>query len=522
MSTLLVDRISPYQSASVTIDGLSAPNLATTGSNTFVGSQNIQGTITASIAQGFALVGGVGNVSTLVATSSFGGSGAGFPFTGNAVITGSLTISGSATNDLTVIGNTFVSGNITADGPTSQIQNQGQGNAQYMTVGFGGAMGVGSTSNLTEIGLALDGATWTTNWANGPLIYVNNTPGDTYEGVFGFQNKANYTDGRITALKPLVISGSTSISGTLAINNDIFVSSSDIFLTGSGGSYVNIFTNSPGDPTSAIRFYSGSTIGQTGRGGQIKVAGGGTSINIGSFGAGENSLVDFDFIGLQTLFSRNVSVVGNSVLNISSGSSSGNYRHNGITFTKTSGTASLFTGEAVSLFGNNRYVGELKAAHGFEHFNGNNNSYINLNVDNAAYGNSGWAGPGLAVSNADLSDYPVVIGLQAGNTYTDGTVTILKPLDVSGSVSVAPTFQLQLPTGSNQQVGTATLDGGNPGTVTVSNSLVNANSIILVTKQTFVHSGVANVSSKGSGTFTITSTANGDTDVVGYMIINNS
>jgi hypothetical protein len=46
MSTLQVDRIIPYQSSSVLVEGLSAPNLATTGSNTFTGNQNIQGTIT--------------------------------------------------------------------------------------------------------------------------------------------------------------------------------------------------------------------------------------------------------------------------------------------------------------------------------------------------------------------------------------------------------------------------------------------------------------------------------------------
>ena len=71
MSTIQVDRIIPYQSASVTVEGLSAPNLATTGSNTFVGDQNIQGTLTASIQEGFVLAGGAGDISVLVATSSF-------------------------------------------------------------------------------------------------------------------------------------------------------------------------------------------------------------------------------------------------------------------------------------------------------------------------------------------------------------------------------------------------------------------------------------------------------------------
>jgi hypothetical protein len=95
--------------------------------------------------------------------------------------------------------------------------------------------------------------------------------------------------------------------------------------------------------------------------------------------------------------------------------------------------------------------------------------------------------------------------------------------EFTGSVKVASTFQLQLPTGSNQQAGTAVLDGANPGTVTVSNSLVTANSIIMVSKQTLAHpNGYVAVSSKGAGTFTITSNHNGDTDTVGWFIINNS
>ena len=110
------------------------------------------------------------------------------------------------------------------------------------------------------------------------------------------------------------------------------------------------------------------------------------------------------------------------------------------------------------------------------------------------------------------------------NTFVEGTFNVSGSSTFTGSVSVASTFQLQLPSGSNQQTGLATLDGGNPGTVTVSNSLVTANSIIMLTKQTNNHpnSGPVNVSSKGSGTFTITSNHNGDTDIVAFMIINPS
>ena len=76
--------------------------------------------------------------------------------------------------------------------------------------------------------------------------------------------------------------------------------------------------------------------------------------------------------------------------------------------------------------------------------------------------------------------------------------------------------------GSNKTMGTAVLDGGNPGTVVVSNTLVTASSIIMLTKQTNNHpnAGPVVVSSKGSSTFTITSNHNGDSDTVAYLIIN--
>jgi hypothetical protein len=243
MSTLQVDRITPYLSASVTIDGdVIQANAATTGSNTFVGDQNIQGTLTASIQEGFVLAGGVGNVSTLVATSSFGGGGSGFPFTGDAVITGSLTISGSNDFDLVVQGKQSIIGPTTGQVP------------------------------------------------------------------------------------------------------QLFISSSDV-----------------------------------------------------------NAL----------------------------------YGRSGITYTKTSLTSSVIGGDNIVLRSNTRYVANLQSLYGFEHYNGNTNAYINLNIDNAAYANSGWAGPGLAVVNSDSTDYPVVIGFQSGDDYTDGRVTILKPLVASGSLVVS-------------------------------------------------------------------------------------
>ena len=72
MSTIQVDRITPFQSASVTIEGLFAPDLATTGSNTFEGDQIINGTITASLQEGYAWVGDSTGKTVTVSTASFG------------------------------------------------------------------------------------------------------------------------------------------------------------------------------------------------------------------------------------------------------------------------------------------------------------------------------------------------------------------------------------------------------------------------------------------------------------------
>jgi len=91
-------------------------------------------------------------------------------------------------------------------------------------------------------------------------------------------------------------------------------------------------------------------------------------------------------------------------------------------------------------------------------------------------------------------------------------------LDVSNSLKVLG--DVQFSSGSNKTIGTAVLDGGNPGTVVVSNSLVTVSSLIFLTKQTLTNAHMVAVSSKGSGTFTITSNGNGDSDTVAFQIIN--
>ena len=94
MSRIFVDRISPYQSGSIQIDGYEAAidtgSFATTGSNQFIGNQDIAGNTT---------------------------------IVGNTLITGSLTVSGSAGTDFTLIGRQLISGPTSGQTPNLFISS---------------------------------------------------------------------------------------------------------------------------------------------------------------------------------------------------------------------------------------------------------------------------------------------------------------------------------------------------------------------------------------------------------------
>ena len=84
------------------------------------------------------------------------------------------------------------------------------------------------------------------------------------------------------------------------------------------------------------------------------------------------------------------------------------------------------------------------------------------------------------------------------------------------------TNEILFTTGSNKQAGTAVLDGGATASITVSNSLVTVNSIILLTKQTNATPAAVSIGAQSAGQFTIFSSTTLDADTVGWFIINNS
>lgn len=60
---------------------------------------------------------------------------------------------------------------------------------------------------------------------------------------------------------------------------------------------------------------------------------------------------------------------------------------------------------------------------------------VGISADNAGYGNTGWAGPGIW-GNDPSDSYPVFIGFQNKASWTDGRITMLKNTDISGSLIV--------------------------------------------------------------------------------------
>ena len=261
---------------------------------------------------------------------------------------------------------------------------------------------------------------------------------------------------------------------------------------------------------------SSKVIGNTNITGSLTVTGGIT----GSLQGSSSFATNFNKTGLITTGS----VAGTSIQNITGSlkvyPSSGDYaietNEYGVKSTWAFGQA-VFSpnGMNVSDPTNNRFssVGQGGIGLGF------NDTFeiMGLTNDSAADYVEGWTGFSLYAT--DTTDtFQALLGFQNKSTWTNGQITSLVPLVISGSLNVKG--DVKFASGSNKTMGTVALNGGNPGTATVSNSLVTTNSLIFLTKQTLTNAHMVAVSSKGSGTFTITSNGNGDSDTVAYQIIN--
>ena len=475
-------------------------------------------------------------------------------------ITGSLTISGSSTTDLTVVGQIFVSSSatggttapkITVSGSAGQsIINRNSINTRNTTNLSGllpATIFTNTTSTSDEIGFSVDTST-TPNWSTGPAIYINN-PTDTYPAVFGFQNKANYTDGRVAVLTPL--SASAGFTASLqngyawvgnANNRNTQVATSSFGSAINTGSFATTGSNTFTGNQNISGNVTGSTFLATSNGTTAFIYNQPSTGSVNGVNATYYGKADFRIYQYNSQpYAFNAYLQTNQLLAYTGSEFQWGLETNGTNSIPGGGSTyfSLVSGSTINGSG----AGATKVGLAYLQ----TAQYLDFKAD-SAFNRKVYINNGLMVSASNGSNTSSVI--------IDATVSAAKALEVTGSVDitgslsvngnsvatlVSNTFtqnqivsasiyiapnnnnnQLYLPSGSNRQTGLATLDGGNPGAVTVSNTNVTANSIIMLTKQTLTNAHMVAVSSKGSNTFTITSNGNGDSDVVAFMIINPS
>jgi len=217
-------------------------------------SLNLSGTLTASLQTGYVWVGNSGNVSTIVATSSFASSintgsfatTGSNSFIGTEIITGSLIVSSSTTP-------LIVSGNITQQGAFSFILSGSTSkvtiNQNSVTVTSGSVVGaqtlatlsrtvgISHTSASNQIGIQSN-ANALGSYGPYPIIFVTSGSNSVTYNPIQFQNATSYTDGRTTFTTPiqalageevtgsLSVSGSNTLIGTKTITGSVFISGS--------------------------------------------------------------------------------------------------------------------------------------------------------------------------------------------------------------------------------------------------------------------------------------------------------
>jgi hypothetical protein len=279
-------------------------------------------------------------------TGSFATTGSN-AFIGNQIITGSVTISGSSTSDLTVVGQIFVSSSATGGTTAPKITvsgSQGQStitrneissrNLTYTAALNPYAIFASNITTSDEIGFTVDAAGFGfTGWQTGSAIYIND-PTDTYPAIFGFQNKATYTDGRVAVLTPL----SASAGFTASLQNGY------AWVGNSLGQNTQVATSSFG---TAIDTGSYATTGSnTFTGDQTLIDNAGNFYTI-SDASGSMMLVAKGFTSASAHISASSAGIGNFIFKTNSNTAD----------TIISGSNNIFTNAATPTAGFKRYIG---------------------------------------------------------------------------------------------------------------------------------------------------------------------
>jgi len=483
-------------------------SFATTGSNVFIGDETFQD--------------GSGNASTLS------------PYSGSIIFVSKGSTSGSAgLSNITASASTFVnlifkssntqSGSLIISGSGNIFTNQTEPTAGFRKYISNSNIGLATTA-LPQLSSSMAfSPTVTSNYFGTATQAAITVRGPVSSSAWTIQNNV-IVGGGINLGTAAATNYERAINGTTMQNNLI---NGTLNVT----AYKTAFTfGAMGINSSNL----GGTIGVNADSSSITIANasiqnGGLTINNSYYNASASS-----GNGNSLTIGAGNAIFGNSILIYASGSNTTGTvgrQYNSNVLAGTFNTASMhLNGDnsnivATVIIGHNLVVTGSAALQPAAVSRNNTYGSAFFGRHNAQDGNKAGTGETVFAIGTGTTTTPKTGFLidSGSNTFIEGTLNVSGSSSFTGSVKVASTFQLQLPTGSNQQAGTAVLDGGNPGTVTVSNSLVTANTIIMVSKQTLAHpNGYVAVSAKSAGSFTITSNHNGDTDTVGWFIINNS
>jgi hypothetical protein len=312
----------------ITLGILGAPNATVNSGLTYDGSSlavtgkiNASGTLTASLASGYAWVGGNGNVATLVATSSFGGGSGGgtgiFQATGSwynttnnvqftgSVVVGSLTSSlaqgyvwvggvGSKsvllpTSSLVSTVKTYVGGVLSPNyisnvntfaftGSGVTINDLGSGLAQVVITGGSGASGTSGTSGSNGIAgtSGTSGISGTSGLTGAGVSGTSGTSGTSAAGTSG-KDGTSGTSGSTGSSGYNGSSGTSGTSGTSGVDGTF---------NGTSGT-----SGSPGTSGSSGLSGAGSTSGTSGSAGSS-----GTSGALTLTGTTNNGVLTYDTV----------------------------------------------------------------------------------------------------------------------------------------------------------------------------------------------------------------------------------
>jgi hypothetical protein len=386
-------------------------------------------------------------------TGSFATTGSN-TFVGNQTITGNVTISGSATSDLTVVGQIFVSSSATAQATQPRIIVSGSlGQTTILRNNVNttnGSRSSGVTPNVIfnsdsatadEIGFAVSpSSAFLSGWTTGPAIYVNNTAGDTYPAVFGFQNKANYTDGRVAVLTPLSASAGITSSDAF-INNELYSVTSASFDSRinsvSGQSQIQDEGTILGNVTSFNFIGDGVTATVSSGTASVTIPGGGGTIDTSSFATtGSNTFVGNQTITGSLLISSSattdLTVVGQIYV---SSSATGQTTQPRIIVSGSAGQTTILRNNVNTNNGTNSAGLNPTAIFNSVLATGDE---IGFSVNAAGGGIGGWTtGPAIYVNNDAGDTYPAALGFQNKANYTDGRVTVLTPLQANSDITTS-------------------------------------------------------------------------------------